>query len=169
MATSNSASQASTSGTNKRPRSRSASESGEDRPAPALRAAKNPATGSEMVDGVAPQSPEHDDEHEEAGAVAQVQVGHNLPERRLSFDPDGDLLLAVGEECPGATPATYKVDSRALSRASAVFRQMFHGAFAKSHRPEVGGSFAYPRTPPFQLLSCWPSATSSLTSCRRFN
>ncbi|KAK7981222.1 hypothetical protein PG989_013679 [Apiospora arundinis] len=119
MATSNSASQASTSGTNKRPRSRSASESDEDRPAPALRAAKNPATGSEMVD-------------------AQVQVDHNLLERRLSFDPDGDLLLAVGEECPGATPATYKVDSRALSRASAIFRHMFHGAFAKSHRPEVG-------------------------------
>ncbi|KAK8026247.1 hypothetical protein PG990_004070 [Apiospora arundinis] len=93
-----------------------------------------------MVVGGAPQSPEHDDDdqHEEVGAVAQVQVDHNLPERRLSFDPDGDLLLAVGEECPGATPATYKVDSRAPSRASAVFRQMLHGGFAESHRPEVG-------------------------------
>ncbi|KAK6845719.1 hypothetical protein PG995_015829 [Apiospora arundinis] len=159
MATSNSASQASTSGTNKRPRSRSASESGEDRPAPAFRAANNPTTGSEMVVGGAPQSPEHDDDdqHEEVGAVAQVQVDHKLPERRLSFDPDGDLRLAVGEECPGATPATYKVDSRALSRASAVFRQMLHIGVAESHRPEgATGSFACPRTRPLQFLS-YPS------------
>ncbi|KAK7921513.1 Fatty acid oxidation complex subunit alpha [Apiospora marii] len=133
-------SQASTSGT-KRPRSRSASASGEDRPAPALRAepaaaaAAATATGSEIVVAAPPTQAEAS----EPDADVEVQVNHNLPERRYDIDPDGDLLLAIGEECPSATPATFRVDSRALARASAVFRQMLHGGFAEARRPGRGG------------------------------
>lgn len=132
MEANNPGSQASTSGT-KRPRSRSASASDEQRPAPALRT--EPATGSEIV--VAAPAPIQVSEPDVD--VEVVQVNHNLPERRYDIDPDGDLLLAIGEECPSATPATFRVDSRALVRASAVFRQMLHGGFAEARRPAAGG------------------------------
>ncbi|KAK8095057.1 hypothetical protein PG997_001742 [Apiospora hydei] len=74
----------------------------------------------------------------QAQASASAQVHQALPERRFDIDPDGDLLLAIGEEYPGATPATFRVDSRALTRPSTVFRQMLHGGFAESHRPARG-------------------------------
>lgn len=137
MESNNSGSQASTSGT-KRPRSRSASASGEDRPAPALRTEQPAAaTGSEI--GVATATPPQILVPEPEPDV-EVQVNHNLPERRYDIDPDGDLLLAIGEEYPSATPATFRVDSRALIRASAVFRQMLNGAFAEARRPARDGS-----------------------------
>ncbi|KAK8133418.1 hypothetical protein PG984_005430 [Apiospora sp. TS-2023a] len=137
MESNNPGSQASTSGT-KRPRSRSASSSGGDRPAPALRTEPTAATGSEIV-VAAPARPQiHVDEPDPA---VEVQVNHNLPERRFDIDPDGDLLLAIGEEYPSATPATFRVDSRALIRASAVFRQMLNGGFAESRRPAGGGDW----------------------------
>lgn len=46
---------------------------------------------------------------------------------RLSFDDDGDLYLLVG-----AARHSYRVCSRALSRASPVFSRMLYGGFAES-------------------------------------
>ncbi|KAK8087489.1 hypothetical protein PG994_002463 [Apiospora phragmitis] len=135
MELSNTGSQASTSGT-KRPRSRSASESGqEDRPAPALRtepAAAAPPSPPAQIPGA---EPEPEDVQAQIQVPVPVQVNHDLPERRYDIDPDGDLLLAIGEEYQTATPATFRVDSRALTRPSAVFRQMLHGGFAEAQRP----------------------------------
>ncbi|KAK8038487.1 hypothetical protein PG993_006898 [Apiospora rasikravindrae] len=131
---------ASTSGT-KRPRSRSTSESDEERPAPALRTEPIAATGSGIVATPAPapaQSPEPEAGEPDAEIQAPAPVHQDLPERRFDIDPDGDLLLAIGEEYQSATPATFRVDSRALTRPSTVFRQMLNGGFAESHRPERG-------------------------------
>ncbi|OLN86259.1 hypothetical protein CCHL11_04127 [Colletotrichum chlorophyti] len=76
-------------------------------------------------------------------------------ESPVVFDPDGDLYLEVGEEADG-TPQTYLVCSKALSRASVVFRKMLYGGFAES-RPTGGQKAWLVRLPeddqkPFELM-----------------
>jgi len=47
----------------------------------------------------------------------------------ITFDPDGDLTLVVGQD---PSKADFAVCSRTLSRASLVFKRMFNGAFLES-------------------------------------
>ncbi|KAL0940476.1 nuclear pore protein-like protein [Colletotrichum truncatum] len=54
----------------------------------------------------------------------------------VSFDPNGDLYLNVGAEVEKTTK-TYFVCSKALSRASTVFRKMLYGGFAESGHSDV--------------------------------
>ncbi|KDN59970.1 hypothetical protein CSUB01_10311 [Colletotrichum sublineola] len=54
----------------------------------------------------------------------------------ITFDPDGDLYLHVGTDVEPLTK-TYLVCSKALSRASRVFKKMLYGCFAES-RPSDG-------------------------------
>ncbi|KAF5510773.1 hypothetical protein CGCS363_v002494 [Colletotrichum siamense] len=54
----------------------------------------------------------------------------------VSFDPNGDLYLHVGAGVEEKTK-TYFVCSKALARASTVFRKMLYGGFAESGHSDV--------------------------------
>ena len=55
-------------------------------------------------------------------------------ERRHIFDRDGDLTLEIGPH-----RAQYRVCSRALSRASPVFKAMLYGQFTEASAKQLDG------------------------------
>ncbi|KAI1850399.1 hypothetical protein JX266_004257 [Neoarthrinium moseri] len=70
----------------------------------------------------------------------------------VDIDNDGDLVLIVGHDeciddlrvnCQTAydlhKPRAFRVDSRAIARASRVFKRMLFGGFAESRKPESAG------------------------------
>ncbi|ORY61013.1 uncharacterized protein BCR38DRAFT_488071 [Pseudomassariella vexata] len=68
----------------------------------------------------------------------------HVPARRVTIDSDGDLLLVVGEDSviedddrDTHKPTTFKVCSKALSRASPVFKRLLYGGFAESRRSDT--------------------------------
>lgn len=65
-------------------------------------------------------------------SIPWTSIGPDLSP--ITFDQDGDLILTVGPEDKNQE---MQVDSRALCRASLVFRKMLRGNFAEA-QPETG-------------------------------
>lgn len=68
----------------------------------------------------------------------------NIPFEKYVVDVNGDLHLEIGEAQylnggPCKRPIEFRVDSKALSRASPVFMKMLYGSFVESKKPDEPG------------------------------
>lgn len=68
----------------------------------------------------------------------------NIPFEKYVVDVNGDLYLEIGEAQylnggPCKRPMEFRVDSKALARASPVFMKMLYGSFAESKKPDEPG------------------------------